>query len=363
MTQARILHIDTEKGWRGGQQQAAYLFTGLLAQGFHTTLVCQPNSKFSQYCHANKLPHYNISMHSEADIVAVLKIVQICKREKFNILHLHSSHAMGIGALVKVFLPSVILIGVKRVDFRIKQNIFSKLKYKYLDKVVCISEAIQRIVIDCGIPPAKTSFIHSGVKLDKFAGVTPGNYLIKKYQLPTKQIIIGTVAALVGHKDYPNLIAAAQAVLTTHDNVTFIAVGDGHLAPQIRTLLAEHQLTDKFILAGYQTNVGDYLKNFDIFVLASKMEGLGTSLLDAQAAGIPVVGTDTGGIPEIIKNHQNGLLVPHENPPALAAALNQLISDEKLCRELAKNARKSVQKFSIDKTVARNIELYNTLIT
>jgi len=94
--QIKVLHIDTERSWRGGQQQAAYLFESMYYQGFTTKLICQPGSVFKQYCIDRKLPYAAISMRAELDIIAAIKIVAITRREGYKILHLHSAHALSI---------------------------------------------------------------------------------------------------------------------------------------------------------------------------------------------------------------------------------------------------------------------------
>jgi glycosyltransferase involved in cell wall biosynthesis len=107
--------------------------------------------------------------------------------------------------------------------------------------------------------------------------------------------------------------------------------------------------------------VYDYLKRFDIFVLASKLEGLGTSVLDAMSCGKTIVATNAGGIPEMIVDRINGLLVPKQNPEALAKSIIQLIDDSELRYKLALKAKESARLFDISKLVEQHIVLYNRL--
>ena len=108
--------------------------------------------------------------------------------------------------------------------------------------------------------------------------------------------------------------------------------------------------------------LSNFSESFDIFVLSSHLEGLGTSILDAQGVGLPVVACKTGGIPEIIDNHINGLLVPLKNPEALAKAILHLAQNDSKRKKIGENSKKSVQKFSIEKTVQRYLELYDELL-
>ena len=176
------------------------------------------------------------------------------------------------------------------------------------------------------------------------------------------EFLIGTIAALTGHKDYPNLIEAAETVINKKANVKFIAIGDGKLKEQLTLLIKSKGLEDKFILMGYKENVYDYLKRMNIFVLASKLEGLGTSVLDALSCGKAIVATKAGGIPEMIVDGVNGLLVPKQKPEELAKAIIKLIENPQLCEKLSLEAKDSAQLFDISLLVEKHEQLYNSLI-
>lgn len=358
-----ILHIDSEYGWRGGQQQAVYLFEGLLKRGYKTRFVCQPKSKLTKYFKEKRLPFNEIKMRGEIDIISAFKIASLCKKDNYHIIHAHSAHALSIGILSKLFYPKIKIIGVRRVDFHLKNNPFSRFKYntKLVSKIVCISEGIEKILLEDGVPKTKLRVIHSGINIHKFDEVSKMKNFRKNYQIGHDDIIVGTVAALVGHKDYPNLLKAAEIVLSKKNNVTFISLGDGKNEETIKELASNLNLNNKFLFLGYKSNVGGIIKHFDIFVMASKKEGLGTSILDAQSIGLPVIGTKTGGIPEAVHHNENGLLVPPKNSKELASAILKLIDDEKLRVDFSKQAKKSVKEFDIELTIAKNIELYEKL--
>jgi glycosyltransferase involved in cell wall biosynthesis len=364
MPQNNILHLDSEFGWRGGQQQAVYLFEGLLKRDYKTKFVCQKNSKLSKYFISKKLPFLGIRMRGEIDIFAAFKIASLCKKENYTIIHAHSAHALSIGIIAKLFYPKTKIIGARRVDFHLKNNPFSRFKYrtKLVSKIVCISNGIKNVMLEDGISKNKLRVIHSGINIHKFDKIEKMPDFRKKYKIKENDIIIGTIAALVGHKDYPNLLKAAEIVLSKKNNVIFISLGDGKNEREIKNLATNLELKNKFLFLGYKSNVGEIIKNFDIFVMASKKEGLGTSILDAQSIGLPVIGTQTGGIPEAVHHNENGLLVPPRNHKELASAIIKLIDDEKLREEFSQNANESVKKFDIELTITKNIALYDEIL-
>ena len=369
----RVLHVDTGKGWRGGQQQAVYLYEGMLNRNYKTNFVCRPKSKLSSYFSKKGLPHIEVNVKNELDLISAYKISQICKKEEFNILHLHSAHALSIGIFAKLFNSSLITIGVRRVSFHVNKNLISRLKYNnsLVNKIVCISDAVKNVLISDGIHKDKLITIHSGINTDRFRppSVPPTRGEVKidekfKEELGFRKdhIIIGTVAALVGHKDYPTLLKAAEIVINKTDNVSFCAVGSGEDEKKILDLANNLELKNRFKFTGYREDVGKLLKMFDIFVMASKEEGLGTSILDAQSVGLPVVGTKAGGIPEAVKDNVNGLLVPIQNPEKLAYALIELVNNKEKRVNLGRKGKKTVKQFDIKNTVEKNIQLYRLMI-
>ncbi len=360
-----VLHVDTEKGWRGGQQQAAYLFTSMHRQGYRTNLICQPHSALARYCQSESLPHLPVKMHGEADLAAAWKIACLCRTAGFRILHLHSAHALALGLWAKLFRRTLILVGVRRVDFHINDHWLSQLKYKnrYLDAVVCISGAVKQVLLEDGVPAEKLFTIRSGIDLRKYETIPQHKGLRKELGVPAQHIVIGTVAAMARHKDYPNLLRAAKVLLDQKKDVTFLAVGDGPERAAILKLADDLDVRGRFLFAGFHEDPRPYLATFDIFVLASKKEGLGTALLEAQAAGVPIVACRTGGIPAVVQHGWNGLLVPPGNPDALATALLRLAESPELRGRLARNSYQTVKRFSVHETIERNTQLYETLVS
>lgn len=360
----KVLHVDSERTWRGGQQQAAYLLEGMHKRGYQTALACRPGSTFEHHCHDHALPVFPVTMAGEIDFFSGRTIANICRNHGFAILHLHSAHAIATGLWAKLFFRPLKLIGVRRVDFHIRKNMFSRFKYRtsMLDRLVCISRKIYEVAQEDGIPEGKLRVIHSGVDLDRFRKASLDREMKSKLGIPGHHLVVGTVAAMAWHKDYPNLLNAAKKVLKTQSNITFCAVGSGPDEDQIVQLKDELALGDRFVLTGFRNDVGNFLHMFDIFVHASCMEGLGTSILDAQGVGLPVIGSYAGGIPEIIQHRTNGLLVPIKDPDALAASILKLANNPRLREAYGKKGKETVERFSIANTIEKNLDLYRELM-
>jgi len=360
----RVLHIDSELKWGGGQQQALYLFEGMLNKGYYVAFVCRPKSELKKYFEKHKLPYFEFKMSSEIDFLSSYKIASFCKKNNINILYLHSAGAHAIGLMAKVFYSKLKIIVVRRVSNDIRKNYLSQLKYKssLVNTFVCISNDIREVLLKNGVSKEKLKVIHDGIDLNKFTSLKPNSNLRKELKIPEDDIVIGTIAALEGAKDYPNLLNAAKIVTEKVDNVSFIAVGDGRDRSKIKELHAKLNLGKKFIFTGFQNDVGKYLLLFDVFVLASKKEGLGTSILDAQSLGLPVIATKTGGIPEVVKHNTNGILVNAQSPQELASAVIDLADNKEKREQLGRNGKESVKDFDINLNIKKHIDLTKSLL-
>lgn len=342
-----VLHVDTERGWRGGQQQAVYLFDHMLEQGVRTHFVCRRGSRLEAYLGERGLPYHSETLSGELDALSALRIARFAAEHEYGILYLHSAHALSVGIAARLFNRNLRTIAVRRVDFSIGRNPLSRFKYTtgLLDRIVAISENIRDVLVRDGIAPERIEVIRSGIDVHRFDGFTADPSFRSKLGIPESAVVVGTVAGMVGHKDYPNLLKAAEQVVAAEPDVFFVAAGSGPEEAAVHRLAKELSLGGRFMFLGERDDVGAVLKSMDVFVLASKLEGLGTSVLDAMSVGLPVVGTTAGGIPEMVEVGVNGLLVPSEDPSALAAAVLELARNGELRAKLGRGSLGRVDEF------------------
>ncbi|HEC83156.1 MAG TPA: glycosyltransferase family 1 protein, partial [Firmicutes bacterium] len=310
------------------------------------------------------LPVIEITIRNPWDVLAAGTIAKIINRNNSQILHVHSSHALSLGLLVKIRLRHLILVASRRVDFPVRKPVFGSLKYnnRLVNRIICVSRNIADVLKRDGVDESRLTVIRSGIDLSRFSRRPVKPDLKRALGIPQDNLVVGTVAALVGHKDYPTLLEAAARVRKKIDNVTFCAVGEGPDRAKLESLRARLGLDKHFLFAGFHKAIADYYNLFDVFVLASRMEGLGTATLEAMSCGIPVVATAAGGIPEIVSDGSNGLLVPTGNPDSLADAITKVLQDSDLRARLAAGARITAQGFSVEKTVEDHINLYQELL-
>jgi glycosyltransferase involved in cell wall biosynthesis len=354
------LHIDSARTWRGGQNQVLLTVLGLRALGHRAMLVVHPNGELRQRAREGHdvIP---LAPATEMDLSAAWRLSRLVKQVRPDVIHAHDPHAVAMAALalsMSTQLAKPPLVASRRVDFHMKGNALSRWKYRQVDCFVCASDAIRTMVIADGVPAAHAVTIHEGIDLGRVAAA-PAADLHADLWLPHHAPIVGNVAALVPHKGQRHLIEAAAIVVTQVPDARFVIAGEGELRPQLERQIKERHLEKHVFLAGFRPDILPVHKAFDLFVMSSITEGLGTSLLDAMACGKPIVATTAGGMPEVVADGETGVLVPPRDDEALAAAIVRLLKDEPRRAAMgAAGERRVREHFSADRMVQDTLDLY-----
>lgn len=363
------LHIDTARSWRGGQNQVLLTVNGLRAIGHRAALVAHPNGELRQRA-SEGLELVPLAPRSEVDFTAGWRLARVIRRLRPAVVHAHDPHAvamaslalsMGAGARSKEGRRAPALVAARRVDFHLKNNSFSRWKYRQVDRFIAASNAIRDMLIGDGIAPERVVTVHEGIDVDRI-DATPPVSLHEAYWLPHHAPLVGNVAALVPHKGQRYLIEAAHIVLQQMPDVRFVILGEGELRDHLQHLVREHHLEKHVLLPGFRTDVIGCIKGFDLFVMSSVTEGLGTSVLDAMACGKAVVGTRAGGIPEIVDDGRSGVLVEPRDSRQLADAILRLLADEGLRRTMADAGYARIRaRFTVERMVEETAAVYARL--
>ena len=354
------LHIDTARTWRGGQNQVLVTVLGLRSLGHRAMLVAHPDGELRSRA-AEGLELLPLAPVTEMDLSAAWRLARAIKQLRPDVVHAHDPHGVAMAAIALSMSTDVMkppLVASRRVDFRIRGNSLSRWKYGQVDCFICASEAIRQLLLSDGVPPDRTVTVHEGIDLGRVAAAAPAN-IREELWLPHGAPLVGNVAALVPHKGQKHLIEAAGLVVRQVPDARFIIAGDGELRPSLEHQIRHLGLDKHVMLAGFRPDVLSLHKAFDIFVMSSVTEGLGTSILDAMASGKPVVATRVGGIPEVVRDGETGILVSPRDHDAMADAVVRLLKDERLRRRMGA-AGESVANahFSAERMVEETLEVY-----
>jgi glycosyltransferase involved in cell wall biosynthesis len=369
----KILHIITLSEVGGAQRIVEFLAKGLDKNTYDVTVACSPDGELVSWLREDpdikivELPQLVREINLYWDLKALTAIISLIRREKFAIVHCHSSKVGILGRIAARFcgVPSVMFTvhGWGFDHYPIdspKYKVFvwiEKQMQKITDKVICVS----RLVAEKGyaykiLQPEKTAVILNGVQIKPLIS----NKLRAELGIEGEATIIGTVCRLAPPK-LPLLfiqIAAMLLAAVKEKPIKFVIIGDGPYYEQCNNLIKELSLKDRLFLLGNRTDVPELVANFDIFTLFSESEGLPVVILEAMAASKPVVASNVGGIPELVNDGQNGFLINNEDKTAIVEKLLLLIEDSQLNKEMSQNSLEKVRRFSLENMIKAYEDIY-----
>ncbi len=351
----KILQINTEKTWRGGERQTLYTLRGLKKKGIHVELLCLKG--YPLYIRALK---EDIPVHGVIDNLRALMFL-FKEGEKYDVLHCQTARAQTLAVLSKPF-HSRPVVYTRRVDFK-PSGLLSKLKYRATDKVIAISEKIRTIISELKSSD-QIEVIPSAIEereLNKERALLLLRHHRLKSDLNIKdKKVLATMAALVPHKDPLTMIEAIRLLSKIRDDFVFFHFGEGELRKMVEDKIKEYGLQDKYYLMGFHEDVEDFFSIIDVFIMASSQEGLGSAVLDAFLYRVPVVSTDAGGLRETVEGR--GLLCPVKDAGCLARSINKLLEDSGLREYLVEKAYRDVKDiYSIEKMVEGYLKVFYSL--
>lgn len=360
----RLLHVDTAPTWRGGQNQVLLTVMGLLAAGERTLLVGHPAGELRRRA-AEGLEFIALAPSHELDLKAGWRLSRLLNRVRPDIVHAHDPHAVAMAALglsMSSLQPQAPLVASRRVDFHLKRHSFSQWKYRQVSAFIAASEAIAEVLASDGIPRARIVTVHEGIDVERIARLEPAS-VHAEFFLPTLAPVVGNIGALVAHKGHRHLVDAAAIVVREVPDARFVILGEGELREALEHQVRHLHLERHVFLPGFRADVLALLKGFDVFVMSSETEGLGTSILDAMACGKPVVGTRAGGIPEVIDDGVTGEVVPAKDPKAMAKAIVGLLRDpERRARMGAAGLERVRDRFTVERMVSGTRRVYEKAV-
>lgn len=356
----KIIHVETGRNLYGGALQVVYLIKGLRERGFLNTLVCTEGSGILSHTRGFTEKTYALHMSGELDLKFIFRLRDIIRKEDPDIVHLHSRRGAATLGGIASRLSGKRTVLSRRVDAP-EIRAVARFKYMLYDRVITISMAIRDVLIRCGVPDEKIRCIHSAIEAS-YPHQCNKEWFRKEFGIPSGVNVIGVVAQLIDRKGHVHLIRAIPDILTAHPGTVFFFFGKGPLEMKLRRLCSSLRLNGSIIFAGFRDDIKKIYPCLDILVHPATLEGLGISLLEASASSVPIVASNAGGIPEIVRDGINGILTEPADPGAISRAVIRLLEDPELRTSMGMAGRSIVEKeFSIDRMVEGNIRVYREL--
>ncbi len=366
----KVLLVITKSNWGGAQRYVFDLATNLDKEQFDVTVILGGKGRLKEKLNENGIKAITIdnlgrNVNPTDDLKVFISLFKLFLVEKPHIIHLNSSKIGGLGALAaRLARVPKIIFTAHGFAFKEERSSSSIVVIKILTwitiflchKIIVLSQREVNLVKSWSLVGGKLAVIPNGIKIIKFKSKEEGRSIL---DVPTDrtQYIFGTIAELHKNKGLTYMIEAL-ANLKEIPYLYYI-LGEGELREELTLQIKQRGLENKIFLLGHQENINEILPAFDIFVLPSIKEGLPYTLLEAGSAGLPVIASQVGGIPEIIENLKSGLLVPPGRPNEIKHALIYLTNHPEEMKSFGENLKNTVQeKFSLQRMVSQTEELY-----
>ncbi len=347
----RILHVDSGRSWRGGQRQVFLLATGLRDLGYRTLVVAPAGSPLIRRAERAGLPTYRLTLRGEWDLRSARELRAVAREWGANIVHAHDARSHSIIRLAMLGRRKTRLIVTRRVAFPPKQV---RLKYRYgVDAFIAISNAVRQVMVEAGVPSDRIEVVYSGLPAPQVK--RPRNWR-RERGWPTTTVVCGIVGAMTQEKGLDLVGGVARRLPGEVFRRTRLVLlgGKGKGSTSISGV--------EGFDAGFVEEIHDAVAGLDVLWHPAKSEGLGTSVIDAMALGIPPIAFAVGGLPEVIEDGKSGLLVPPGDMQAFARAAAELITNEALRAKLGEGARVRAREFDAKRMIERTAEVYQRVI-
>ncbi|HET6144465.1 MAG TPA: glycosyltransferase family 4 protein [Candidatus Acidoferrales bacterium] len=358
----RPLVIDLGRDYRGGQDQALQLVKGLKAQGHTPELITIRGSLLAQ-----RAQSAGISVHSVDKswriLSAAFAIRELMSGGAIELVHANEPHALTVAWLARAH-HLVPLVASRRVIFPLAKSAVSLRRYYAATKIVAVSECVSSALVNSGIDPGKIVVISDGVPLENPVSQAERLRARQSFGIDPDVRLLGSVGALTPDKGQEILIRALAHVRLRFPDCQLLLPGDGPYRAKLAATVQKLDLNGAVHFPGFVEDIGRVYAAIDLFAFLAQAEALGTSLLTAMAYGLPVVAAARGGIPEVVEDGKNGLLLQDPNTTAVASAIERLLDDPKTASRLAVTARETIAaRFSQDRMVEQTLNLYEQLVS
>ena len=344
-----------------------------MEKGHQLFVACPSHGALTEALRAEGAEVLVFPMRKTYDLLAIYRLYKNLRKYKIDVIHSHGLLVNILSRVASCLANTRVSISTAHVPLNLKsgkqaQNVFEKLMVPYYlimdnlsslfnQKVIAVSHAVKRDLMEQGVDPKRIVVVQNGMDLNHGKGNNQGTK--GKLKRNGNHPIVGTITRLSPQKDIPTFLKMASLISKDVPRAQFLIVGDGEKRTELQDLADKLGLGDHIRFLGYRKDVLDLLRTFDIFALSSLWEGLPIVILEAMAAEKPVVATAVDGVVEVVEHGKTGLLVEPQRPDLLAKSVIELIRNPNRARGMGKRGRERLERyFSINRVINTVEQIY-----
>ncbi len=359
----KILHVITDTGWGGAERHLLALTTGFVQRGHVCQVAYLVGDGYLDDTFASRgVPTTNLRARSWVDPGALARLIRLIRRERFDLLHVHLFPGEVFATVAGLCAPGAPLICSKHNDEAFLRKWHFRMLHRVISyrasRTIAISDHVRRFTMETGTAhPSRVLTIRYGYEPP---AVLPTREASRAtLGAPAGAFLVGAAGRLAEQKGHRHLIEAIPALVPEIPNLQVVIVGEGPMRPALERRARELGVDRHVRLPGFHPDVQSLLCGLDVFVMPSLWEGFGLVLLEAMAAGRPIVAAKVSAIPEVIEDGETGLLVPPADASALGGAILRLWHDPSLREKLGNAGRERLrERFSLDQMVDETERVY-----
>lgn len=371
----RVVFLIDSLGWGGAERLLLQYLPHLRTQGFDP-VVCvmqeRSGNPVAAEIRALGIPVESVPVERLRDPSALRRLTAYLRERDVDVVHTQLEFADGLGSIAahRVGIPSVSTLHTMYEPPRwsrawARNRLGDWALARYADRLIAVSDEARRHYLEHRpYPERKLVTLRNGIDLARFeAAAGEGPAVRAELGIPAGATVVGTVAVLRHDKGIHNMVAALPAILEEFPETVYLVVGDGDQRAPLESAVATAGLSEHVVFAGSRTDVPRVLAAIDIFALPTLSDALPTVLAEAAAAGVPLVASAVGGVPEMCLDERNGLLVPPGDPEGLSWAVLRLLRDPAMAARLGDEGRVVAhERYDIETQAGRLCDLYRTVM-
>jgi glycosyltransferase involved in cell wall biosynthesis len=357
----RVLYVDLEIAWRGGQNQALMMLKGLQARSHDAELVAAKGSALGERAAANGIRVHSVT-RGLLWLPAAWQIRKLVLSGRFDLVHANEAHAVSAVWLARV-QKSVPFVISRRVGYPLGKSRLARARYEAAARIIANSQWVAEQAASTGARREKLTVVYEGAEIPSRFAVEQRQSARARWGIAGDAPLLGCVGVLLPDKGQEWLIRALAELRTEFAGAKLLLAGDGPCRERLEALAAELGISDAVIFAGFVKDVETVYAALDVFLLPSFFEALNNSLLAAMAYEIPSIAFRRGALGEIIEDRKSGLLTSAANTSELCDAVREVLRDQAFAKSLAEEGRRRVQNcFSAERMVDGIVRVYEEVL-